>query len=228
MSENMLAATGRAERGKGPARRLRANGLVPAVVYGKAQAISIVLNAKEVDTLLKKSRNKLITLNFEKEGKKEGPEKLVMIKEIQRHPLKDYLIHADLLEVAMDEKQRVKVPLLFIGTPKGVKLGGVLNYVHRELEVECLPAHIPDGIEVDISELDEGQNIHVSDLKLKAELKCLSNPRDVLVAVIKPEVEKTEPVAVAAEGAAAEGAAAEGAAAAAKPDEKEKTKEKSK
>lgn len=226
MSENMLAATGRVETGKGPARRLRANGLVPAVVYGKAQAISITLNAKEVDTLLKKSRNKLITLNFEKEGKKEGLERLVMIKDIQRHPLKDYLIHADLLEVSMDEKQRLKIPLLFIGTPKGVKLGGVLNYVHRELEVECLPAHIPDGIEVDISELDEGQNIHVSDLKLKAELKCLSNPRDVLVAVVKPEVEKATPVA--AEGAGAEGAAAEGAAAAAKPDEKEKTKEKSK
>ena len=224
MSENMLAATGRVETGKGPARRLRANGLVPAVVYGKAQAISITLNAKEVDTLLKKSRNKLITLNFEKEGKKEGPGKLVLIKDIQRHPFKDYLIHADLLEVSMDEKQRVKIPLLFIGTPKGVKLGGILNYVHRELEVECLPAHIPDGIEVDISELDEGQNIHVSDLRLKAELKCLSNPRDVLVAVVKPEVEKATPVA--AEGVAAEGAAAEGAAA--KPDEKEKTKEKSK
>lgn len=197
MSENLTASI-RTERGTCPMRGIRRNGFVPGVIYGKDKPVSITVNAKELETLMKKSRNQLLTLDLAEDGKQvEG--KMVLIKEIQRHPLKDNLIHVDFFEVAMDKKQKIKVRLNFIGVPKGVKLGGVCNYVRRDLEVECLPGDIPEVIDLDISGLDAGQSIHLRDLELKEGVKTIGNPTDVLVAVVKAEVEKAAPAA--AEGA---------------------------
>ncbi|MBI5187123.1 MAG: 50S ribosomal protein L25 [Nitrospinae bacterium] len=192
-------------------RGIRRNGFVPGVIYGKDKSVSITVNAKELETLMKKSRNQLLTLDLIEDGKTVAG-KMVLIKEIQRHPLKDNLIHVDFFEVAMDKKQKIKVRLNFIGVPKGVKLGGVCNYVRRDLEVECLPGDIPEVIDLDISGLDAGQSIHLRDLELKEGVKILGNPMDVLVAVVKAEVEKAAPAA-AAEGTEAAGEKAPEAAA---------------
>jgi len=191
MSENVLKATIREERGKGPMRRLRVRGFTPGIIYGKEASTSISLNARELDALLKKSDNQLLSLDLAgKETVEKSGAKMVLIKEIQRNPLNDSLIHVDFFEVSVDKKLKVRVPLRFLGTAKGVKLGGILNYVHRQLEIECLPSDIPANIEVDIADLDEGQSVHVKDLRLKEEIRILNNPRDVLVAVVKPEEEK--------------------------------------
>ncbi len=189
----------RSERGKGPMRRLRQDGIVPAVIYGKSESMSISLSAKELDSLLQKSRNQLISLSLENEGKK-GKEQLVLIKEVQRHPLRPGLLHVDFLEVSMDKKQRLKVPANFVGTAKGVKLGGIVNYLRRELEIECLPADIPEEIKVNIADLDVGQSIHVKELKLTEGIKILNNPMDVLVTIVKVEEEKAATPAEGVEG----------------------------
>ncbi len=189
MSEIVLNGKKRTETGKGPMRRLRADGLIPGIIYGKEDPTAVTFPVKELDAFLKKSRNQLLSIHLD--GEKDA-EKLVLLKEVQQHPFRDHLIHVDFLEVSMDQKQKMQVPLRFTGVSKGVKLGGVLNYVRRELLIECLPKDIPGDIEVDITNLDEGQSIHVNDLQLKEGIKTLNNPMDVLVAVVKAEVEKEE------------------------------------
>lgn len=202
MSENLTAEI-RTERGTCPMRGIRRKGFVPGVIYGKEKPVSITVNAKELETLMKKARNRLLSLDLMEGGKKaEG--KMVLIKAIQRHPLKDNLIHVDFFEVAMDRKQKIKVRLNFIGTPKGVKLGGICNYVRRELEVECFPGDIPEEIDLDISDLDAGQSIHLRDMNFKEGVKALGNPTDVVVAIVKAEVEKAAPAAAEAGVAAPE------------------------
>ena len=207
MAENMLSAETRSETGKGANRRLRVSGKIPAVIYGKSRAAqSVTLDPKALETLLHKSGaglNTLIDLSVS------GRTDTVLVKELQRHPVHGSYVHVDFFKVDLTQKITVSVPIHFIGKARGVEFGGILDHPLRELEVECLPRAIPEFVEVDVSALEVGQAIHVSDVRLPEGVEVKTDPTLPVASVVLPaaEVEAT-PVETVVEGEVAEGAEA--------------------
>ncbi len=192
-----LEAVKREARGKNEANRLRASGRIPAVVYGTRkegklpQGMAVAVDPKEVMRILHSDSgaNTLITL------KVDGSESRVMVKEYQLDPITHALLHADFYQLAMDKAITVRVPIELKGEPKGVKLqGGIVDFVGRDIEVECLPTDIPENIEIDISELMLHQSIRVRDLGESPKWKSLTDPDTMVVHVVAIKVEE-EPVA---------------------------------
>jgi large subunit ribosomal protein L25 len=204
-----LQAERRDGRGKNEARRLRAKGRIPAVVYGieKGKAVEIAVDPKSLMRILHSESgvNTLIGLQLD------GGDTRVLVKEYQLDPVGHHLLHADFYQVAMDRALTVTVPIVIKGEPKGVKQqGGLLDFVHRELEIECLPADIPESITVDVSELLLNQDIRVRDLQTAdAKWKPISEPDMMIVHVVAPRAVEEPTPAAAAEAAAAPAAAAE-------------------
>jgi large subunit ribosomal protein L25 len=205
MPEFVVPAESRTDTGKNANRKLRSRGLIPGVLYtsGK-QALSVQVSPGEIGTILRSAAGENTLFDLDLGGKR----RKVILKEFQREPLRGKLLHADFYEVALDKRLEVKVHIELEGTPVGVKLqGGIVDFVTRELELECLPADIPEKIVVDISHLELGKHLRVSDLKLSDKVKVLVEPDVVVAHVVLPRAE------VAAEAATAEGAPAEAAAA---------------
>jgi large subunit ribosomal protein L25 len=200
MPEIVVAAEGRTDKGKNVNRRLRAKGMIPGVVYGAAKkSIPVAVSPKEITTILRSASGENTLFDLELEGKR----RKVILKEFQLEPVQGRLLHADFYEVALDRTLEVRVHVELQGTPVGVKVqGGILDFVTRELEVECLPADIPERIVVDISELELGKHIRVSDLKIPEKVKVLTELDIVVVHVVAPRAE--EEVAPAVVEAAAE------------------------
>jgi large subunit ribosomal protein L25 len=202
--EATLEAIKRATRGKNEARRLRASGKIPAVVYGARKAgevpvgVEVSVDPKAVLRILHSDSgaNTLISLKIE-----DGGESRVMVKEYQLDPITHNLLHADFYQLAMDKAITVSVPVLLRGEPRGVKLqGGLLDFVTREIEVLCLPTDIPEHIDVDVSEMVINQAIRVRDLAENPKWKPVTEPETMLVHVVTPKVEEA---AAVVEGAAA-------------------------
>jgi len=191
--------------GKNASRRFRKGGLVPAVLYGEgAESVPLVLAKKDIVMILKSEtrENTIFKIVFDSE------EKDVMIKALQINATSDELLHADLILIAMDKAIRVSVPIELFGEAVGVKTeGGFVDFMTREVEIECLPVDIPERIFVDISGLHLHQSLKVADLTAPAGVKLISDPGTVLVLVQVPHEEKVEAKpeeeAVAAEAAAA-------------------------
>jgi len=162
-SEATLQVEPRADSGKSAARRLRSRGLVPGNLYGHASdAQSVQMDAHELELLVKRIsvENTLVELKVKGSG-----EKRVLIREIQRHPWRANILHVDFYEITAGEKVTVGVPLQLVGVPTGVRNeGGILQQNRHELEIECLPSDIPEAFEVDVSELEIGDSLHVSDV----------------------------------------------------------------
>jgi large subunit ribosomal protein L25 len=212
MDEIKLIAERRDGVGKGTARKLRARGLMPGVVYGpETESQPVSINIKELAALLRAQggTGKLIDLNLndEKEPRK------VIIRELQREPVTGGYEHVDFYQVSMKKKLNMTVRVHLTGTPEGVKLGGILQHILRDLEIACLPIDIPDRIELDVSKLEIGDSIHVSHIQLD-KVDILTPPVRTIVTVVPPTVIKVAEAAAGegAEGEAAEGEAAEGAA----------------
>jgi large subunit ribosomal protein L25 len=204
--EAILEAVTRTGRGKNEARRLRAAGHVPAVVYGAQKAgdaiapVQVAVNPKEMMRILHSASgvNTLITLNVEGGGTQR-----VLVREFQLDPVTQHLLHADFYRVNLERKIAVKVPIVLHGEPRGVKQqGGVLEFLHKEVEVECLPTAIPEHIDVDVAELELGQALYVRDLATNASWAPLSEADLMLVHVVNVKV-VAEPVAEAAVAAPA-------------------------
>lgn len=205
----------RSVSGKGAARKLRAAGLVPAVIYGaRRTTTSISVRMEQLDkrvTHLEGSH--LIRLVDPPARDPELHEKMVLVRELQRHPVSGRVLHADFFEVDLTERLEVSVPLHFVGRAAGVVAGGILQPVMREIDVQCLPTEIPQFVEVDVSPLGIHDAFHVADLKLPERVSAVGDPTRTVVTVLPPSVE-TAPTAgaeAAAEGAPAGEAAAEGA-----------------
>ncbi|MBI4041948.1 MAG: 50S ribosomal protein L25 [Deltaproteobacteria bacterium] len=202
--------------GKSEARKVRARGMVPSVLYGKGvdQNVNIACNRQEIKRILsKEGHNALFQLQVERGTL---PVSHVMIKDIQYHPLSLDILHIDFYAVNLKEKIVVEIPLKFVGIATGVvNDGGILEPIHREVKVKCLPGQAPDHIEVDVSQLSIGDTIRVADLNLSKEFEAVYDENFALVTVAPPAKEEVvaPPVAAAvpAEEAAAEGEAAEGA-----------------
>ena len=213
----MIQVQKRDGQGTGSARASRLEGLLPAVVYGgNAQPVHILVNQKDLETAMNKSGffTNLFDINVE------GKNIKVLTKDVQLHPVTDRPLHVDFLRVDQNTKLTIAVPVTFINqaTCPGIKLGGILNVVTPEIHIVCSPDKIPHSIQIDLSSLKIGDNIHASDLKLPEGVSAFKGHGDETIAVIlAPKDEKAEaPVAAAA--AAAPAAAAGGKApAAAKP-----------
>jgi len=231
--EATLHAEKRETRGKNEARRLRAGGRIPAVVYGteKNTATAIAVDPKMLLRILHSASGVNTLIGLEGADLAGGK---VLVKEYQLDPIDHRLLHADFYAIAMDKLLTVTVPILIKGEPKGVKQqGGIVDFVSREIEVECLPADIPKNIDIDISELMLHQGVRVRDLPQDGKWKAVSDPDLMIVHVVAPKAEEVaapEAVAGAAPAAAAEPEVIkkgkkdedEGEAKAEKPEKKEK------
>jgi large subunit ribosomal protein L25 len=201
-----LQAEKRETKGKNEARRLRAAGRIPAVVYGveKGKAVEISVDPKILSRILHSESgvNTLISLT----GLEGASDAKVLVKEYQLDPIHHKMLHADFFQIAMDKMLTVTVPILIKGEAKGVKQqGGVVDFVNREIEIEVLPADIPEHIDVDITELMLGQGVRVRDVHTaSAKWKPLSDMDLMLVHVVAPRAEEVTAVADATPAAAAE------------------------
>jgi large subunit ribosomal protein L25 len=210
--EATLEAVKRATRGKNEARRLRVDGKIPAVVYGaqkqgdKPAPVPVSVDPKPLLRILhsESGLNTLITLKVDGES-----DARVLVKEFLLDPVTHHLLHADFYRVNMDRKITVTVPVVLKGEPKGVKLqGGVVDFVHREVELECLPAEIPDSIEIDIAELNLNDAVHLRDVMVDVTWTPITDADQMLVHVITPRAVE-EPVAAEAAAVAPPTAASE-------------------
>jgi large subunit ribosomal protein L25 len=190
--------------GKGAARKLRRGGKIPAVLYGaKRQTVSLTLNPRDVAAVLHSEAGHNTIFEVKVKG---GENTAVMIVDYQREPVHGAFLHVDLKRIAMDQSIRVKVPIETQGEAIGVKTdGGILELVTREIEIECLPTDIPDQITIDVSPLAMNQNFRVSDLKLGANLRVLTDADRVIAHVIAVKEVEVAPAPVeGAEAAPAE------------------------
>ncbi len=181
---------------KNAARRVRVAGLIPAVVYGAGlESIAVTVDPKAITKILhsESGHNTIFDLNIEG-----GAAAKAMIVDWQNEPIKGKLLHIDMKRIAMDKAMRVSVPVQLVGVPVGVKTqGGILDHVLREVEIECLPNDIPSHIDVDVSNLEMGQAVHISDLPHSGKLKFLGE-EDATVAHVTVIKETVEDVAAAA------------------------------
>ncbi len=198
-------------RGKNEANRLRASGRIPSVVYGTAskgkapEGVAVAVDPKALLRILHSDSgaNTLITLKLD------GGQSRVMVKEYQLDPITHHLLHADFYQLAMDKAITVTVPIVVNGEPKGVKLqGGLLDFVTRDIQVQCLPTDIPEHIDVDVSELMLHESIRVRELAVDPKWKAVTDGETMLVHVVMPKAEESA-TAAATDAAAAPAAAAE-------------------
>ena len=186
-----LKAKTRTTTGNGPARVLRREGRIPAVLYGpNTEPLLIHISSYELDMITKKGnlgRNILnVVIDDEKTTRK------AMVKEFQTHPVSHAFLHLDLYEVAMDRKIRVNVPVTVTGKAKGVEMGGMLQIIRRELEVLCLPDAIPNEITIDISDLDIGDVVHVEDIEIAGDVEIVHDVNFTVLTVVTTKAEEAE------------------------------------
>ena len=184
--------------GKQSARDLRKEGGVPAVLYGRAQdTVSIQIDARAFRQFLRTYGENVI-INMEIGN---GNTETVIIKEIQRHPVeKQKLIHADFIRISLDEPVTSAVPVVLEGTPQGIQEGGVLEFPLRQITIHCLPIRMPTDISVDVSGLDIGDSIHVSDLSLDEDVEILDDLERTIATVSQPRVQLEEETTEAEDG----------------------------
>lgn len=206
-----ISATTRKAQGTGASRRLRKTGRVPGIVYGNSDPVMIDMDHNYLYHALRKEAFHASILTLDHDGKKE----MVLLRDFQMHPFRQQVMHIDFERVLADKKIHMKVPLHFINqdTAPGVKAGGVISHVLSELDIACLPAALPEFIEVDLGELTLGHSFHVSDVKLPKGLE-IAGHHHAADAVVTVQVPRGAVEAVATEAAAA---TTEAAAADAKP-----------
>jgi len=201
MEKPVLNAEIREKTGKEIGKRLRTQGMIPAIFYGpRSETLPLVVDPKELSKALhtEAGENALIDLNIRKGG--ESLQKVVMLKELQMHPIQRRALHADFYEVSMDVMINVEVPVHLLGKPEGVKVGGILEQVQRAIQIQCLPGDIPRSIDVDVSSLMIGDSIHVKDLTVE-KFRILSDANFTIATVVPPAAEvKPAEEAVEAEG----------------------------
>ncbi len=187
MSEQELKAAIRVETGKANARRLRKTGFVPCTIYGvEENSTSLTINRKELEKLLSEAHSIIKVMV-------DGHDQRCVVKEIQYHPVKGNIIHIDLQRIKDGQEIQLSIPIKFIGEAPGVKMGGVFQTIRSELDVSTLPKYLPNEIEIDISELEIGNTIHINDLQLE-NITINHDPESSICSIVLPKVVE-EPVA---------------------------------
>jgi large subunit ribosomal protein L25 len=215
MQQLRLKSYPRESGGKKTARKLRAQGEIPAILYGhKREPLAITVPEKDLWHILHTSTTEHLILNLDIEGSQEGTV-LTLVRDVQHHPVTGGVLHLDLVRISIDEKIKVGVPIELTGVAKGVKdTGGVLDHGIRELTINVKPMEIPEKVSVDVSPLAIGDSLHVSDLAaLYPHIEIVDDPHVTIAHVSAPkklEVVAPEPGAAAVAAGAEEGEAAEG------------------
>jgi len=182
-----LAVTVREQAGKGVARQLRKNGKIPAVLYGQGECVLLTANPDELVKILKAQAGSTVLISLTVDGAKAKAKRTALLRDYQVDPITGSVLHADLFEISMDKPIRVKVPVHIVGgIPAGVKEGGVLHNNTRELHIECLPAAMPDQIDVDASSLGISQGIHLKDVARRDGIRFLDDEDLMIVSVAAP------------------------------------------
>lgn len=185
-----LTAETREVSSKGQIKEMRKRDYVPAVVYGKKVDNTLLsVNRKELIQALNTSAGANVLIDLKIEGGKKRKE-TVMVKELQRDPVKDIFLHVDFIGISLEDKLQVKVPISFNGEPLGVKEGGVPSVQLREVIVETLPTDIPESLEVDISQLNIGDSLNVSDLQIPKGAQVVGDPDETIISVLAPTIEE--------------------------------------
>jgi len=201
-----LKAIPRESVGNGPSRVLRREGKVPAILYGpNTEPIKLSIDKVDLEPIFKSGAAAQKLLKLEIQGANGG--RNVMVKEMQKHPVSQNLLHLDLYEVSMDQKIKVMVPVVTTGKSVGVEMGGMLQLIRRELEVLCLPNQIPEKFTIDITKLDIGDSFHVEDLQLSEGVEVPAEVNFTILTILSTKAEEA-----AAEGEAEAEGAEEGAA----------------
>lgn len=219
MKQLTLKVTSRALHGRGPARRLRVEGSIPAIIYGKSGNQSVAVAQEAFRDLMRAKGNAASLIDLEVDGKK----MLSLIKEFQRHPITQKFLHIDIMEIDPNSPMTAAIPVRAIGEAHGVKTdGGTLAIVSQTINVRCLPKDLPEFIEIDVTELKVNESIHVGEVKAPKGITFPGDPKRVVVVCSEMAEEEAAPEPTAVAGAAAapgaEGAApAAGAAGAAAP-----------
>lgn len=211
MGDVSFSVEPRDSRGKGAARGLRRAGLVPGVVYGGGrEATPVVIDSAKFERLLETSHAGVNTL-IDLEGSSAAAGKTVIAKDLQREAVRGDLMHVDFYEIDLTEKIEVEVPIHLVGTPAGVVLGGVLDQQQREITLLCLPGSIPDEIEADVSGMELGDSLHISDLTVPGGVEIATEDILTVATVLVPRglKEDEEEASEEAEGAEAEGDASD-------------------
>ena len=201
--ERKLQAERRTDIGKGVARKTRAAGRVPGVVYGHGDPIKIDVDARDLYHLLHTDAGMNVLVDL----KVDGDEWLAMPREVQRDHLRDRLLHVDFYRIARDEKIVVEVPVHLVGDSHGVREGGVVEHHLWRVQVECLPQDVPNAVEADVTPLGIGESLKVEQLPAPEGCTIVTNAAEVVVSVVTPQILRVEEPVAAEEGAeAVEGA----------------------
>ena len=196
MTTIALAAQSRTETGKGVARSLRRQALIPAVFYGPAvDPVPLILQSRDLEKLITTGAGENILIDLNIEDGKSTQSHRAMIKDIQVDPVKQNILHVDLYAISMDKKISVEVPITLTGTALGVsEEGGILQQVSRTLEISCLPDRIPEAFELEVTALAIGDSLHVSDLEIPEGVDVLAEDELTIASVVPPtKVEEIEP-----------------------------------
>ncbi|MCB2168272.1 MAG: 50S ribosomal protein L25 [Deltaproteobacteria bacterium] len=200
-----LSAKPRTTKGNSPARALRRDGAIPAVIYGPGKAsVALSVNVYDLEQALKGAGGRQIFVDLAIEG---GETRKAMLKELQQHPVSGSFIHADFYEVALDRKMRVMIPVTTVGKCQGVEMGGMIQIIRRELEALCIPSEIPEMIEIDITEMDVGDSVHVEDIAVEGDVELVHDVNFTILTILdgRQEEEEVEEVEEGEEGEVAEG-----------------------
>jgi len=180
----------REQTGKGPAHRCRQQGLIPGVFYGpKIDSVPVAITETEFKKALKGKMGENVIINLTVEGKESLGPQVAMVRDFQIDVIKRDVIHIDFQKIDLGKKVVVAVPIELIGKAEGVKLGGILQQVERELEIRCMPLAIPERFEVDVSNLLIGESIHVRDIAVPEGMEILSSGEQTVVTVLSPKLE---------------------------------------
>jgi len=189
MSAKSLTAVARNSTGKNNNNRLRSDGFIPAIVYSHGKSESIKVKEKELQNLFKGHILESVIFDLHIEGQQDI---MAFVKSFQKDPITGKILHLDLFRVTKTEKIKTHVPIELIGTPAGLKLGGILQQGERELLIHCLPGDLPEKITIDISSLLPGDAIHVSDVKHGDEFEILTTAENIIASVEKPKAVSEE------------------------------------
>jgi large subunit ribosomal protein L25 len=209
MEAPVLRASRRTRSGKGVARKIRAAGMIPAVLYGGGENIPLSLQPQELLKILTSGENTIFQLEIDGDA---GEDRKAIVRDLQRDPLKETLLHADLYRISMDVEITVAVPIVLQGMSREVSdVGGVINQLLDEVEIQCLPSLIPHELTIDVSHLGIGEVLHVRDLPVPQGIQVLVAPDEVVasVSVRGEELAAEAPSAAAAEASTAEAEAEE-------------------
>ncbi|ACM19925.1 ribosomal protein L25 [Geotalea daltonii FRC-32] len=196
MDQRILNVELRSKTGKGISRQLRRSESIPGVVYGKGiESVSVSLKTKELSNAIagEGGRNHILTLKGG--GSLDG--QMVIVADLLQDSLKGLPLHVDLHKINLADKIKVKVKVNLVGTAAGVKEGGLLDFAMHEIEIECLPSHIPEHLDVDVTSLTLGHSIHIGDLKELPGIKVLGDPKASIISVLGRAKEEAAPVAEA-------------------------------